>query len=199
MKISFARHGESQANTLRVRSNRGLRHPLTPRGRRQAAQLAEQLRSEGITRIFTSPLLRAIETSVVIAHALGIEYDVAEALREYDLGVLEGRAGHDAWQHWQERFDDWTKHRRWHACIAGGETFYDVRDCFVPFIDGLVRAYGHTDAHLLCVAHGGLYWRMLPCILQNVDTASIASRQGFAHTAVVVTELSPAGLRAITM
>jgi len=33
MKLYFARHGESEANTLGVISNRGLKHGLTDTGR----------------------------------------------------------------------------------------------------------------------------------------------------------------------
>jgi broad specificity phosphatase PhoE len=98
MKIYFARHGESQANIQRVFSNRGLKHPLTPAGRLQAAQLARRLQDRSVTCIYSSPVLRAVETSIVVAHALGIDYEVADALRENDVGVLEGRADDEAWQ-----------------------------------------------------------------------------------------------------
>jgi broad specificity phosphatase PhoE len=43
MMLYFVRHGESEANTLGVISNRGLRFGLTDTGRQQAAALAEKL------------------------------------------------------------------------------------------------------------------------------------------------------------
>ena len=142
MKITFTRHGESHANILRQISNRGLVHPLTRKGREQAAALADKLRERAITRIYTSPLLRAIETSIIVAERLEVDYEVTDALREFDCGIAEGRADQAAWQMWQEVFDDWTTHRRWERRIEGGESFYDVRDRFVPFIEGLVAQYG---------------------------------------------------------
>ena len=93
MRIYFARHGESYANTLGEMSARGLKHPLTPVGRQQALALAKRLRPSKINRIFSSPILRAIETSVLIANELGIEYEVTDALREYDVGILEDKQG----------------------------------------------------------------------------------------------------------
>ena len=99
---------------------------------------------------YSSPMLRAIETSVIVANRLGVEYEVTDALREFDCGSAEGRADEAAWQMWHALFDDWTVHQRWERRMVGGESFYDVRDRFVPFIDGLVSEYCDTDANLLC-------------------------------------------------
>lgn len=196
MRIYFTRHGESQANILRQISNRGLVHPLTPTGRAQAIALAERLRDRAVTRIYTSPLLRAVETSVLVADRLNVAYEVTDALREYDCGSAEGRADEAAWQMWRELFDDWTLHRQWDRRIEGGESFHDVRDRFVPFIEGLVAQHRATDASLLCVSHGGLLWMLLPLVLSNVDYDLIA-RRGLANTTCLVTEYGPNGLRCV--
>ena len=194
MRIIFTRHGESQANILRQISNRGLTHPLTRTGREQAVALADKLRDLAITRIYSSPMLRAIETSVIVANRLNLEYEVTDALREYDCGVAEGRADEAGWQMWQALFDDWSKHKRWERRIEGGESFHDVRDRFVPFIEGLVARYCATDANLLCVAHGGVLWMMLPLVLTNVND-NLMSQHGFGHTTCIVSEPRPDGLR----
>ncbi|MFO7662130.1 MAG: histidine phosphatase family protein, partial [Chloroflexota bacterium] len=76
MKLIFARHGESLANILHEISNRGLKHPLTSNGREQAAALAQALAFRSLDHIYTSPILRAIETAVIVAHRLGVEYEV---------------------------------------------------------------------------------------------------------------------------
>jgi broad specificity phosphatase PhoE len=193
MHILFARHGESQANLNHEIANRGLRYGLTSKGREQALGLAQRLQPLPIARIYSSPLLRAIETSVLLANRLGVDYEISGALREYDCGILEGRSDEAAWQGWQELFDAWTIQRSWGQRIEGGESFYDLRDRFVPFIAGLVELYGQTSANLLCLSHGGLYGMMLPLVLQNVDRAMV-SRYGFDYTACIVTELRPAGL-----
>ncbi len=193
MRIYFARHGESQANVLHEISNRGLRHPLTRRGREQALALADRLQPLPIARLYSSPVLRAVETSVIVAHRLGVDYEVTDALREYDCGVAEGRADETGWQLWHELFDAWVVHRRFEYRLEGGESFYDIRDRFVPFVESLVDRHGAGDAQIVCVAHGGVYWMMLPLVLTNVDHALIA-RHGFDYTACVVAEMRPEGL-----
>jgi probable phosphoglycerate mutase len=196
MRITFTRHGESHANILRQISNRGLVHPLTRNGRAQAVTLADKLRDRAITRICTSPMLRAIETSVIVAERLEVAYEVTDALREFDCGIAEGRADEAAWQMWHEVFDAWTLHGRREQRIEGGESFYDIRDRFVPFIEGLVAQHGDTDANLLCVAHGGVLWLMLPLVLPNVD-ADLMSQHGFGHATCIISELGPDGLRCV--
>ncbi len=74
MRVHFTRHGQSEANVARVVSNRGLVHPLTSQGRSDARRLAASLAGEGIVRVYSSPLLRAIETATVVAHALDAWY-----------------------------------------------------------------------------------------------------------------------------
>lgn len=194
MKVFFARHGESQANVLREISNRGLKHPLTRQGREDALMLARKLRRRSITRIYSSPILRAIETTALVASTLDVEYEVTEGLREYDAGILEGRSDVEAWRLWRDLFEAWTHNERRDSSIEGGESFHQVQERFVAFVDGLVRQYGQTSSNLLCVAHAGLYWMMLPLVVKGVDYELIAAHHGFDHGAVVASELNPDGL-----
>ena len=71
---------------------------------------------------------------------------------------------------------------------AGGENFYDVQQRFVPFIHGLIERYRSTDANLSCAAHGGLYWMMLPQVLQNVDYEFIRAQGGFTYASFITAE-----------
>jgi broad specificity phosphatase PhoE len=194
MKVLFARHGESQANILHEISNRELKHPLTKRGREQALMLAEKLRNQSISRIYSSPVLRAIKTTVILALRLDVDYEVTETLREYDLGELEGKADEKTWQFWQELFDAWTKDRHWERRAPGGENFHHVKNRFVPFIEGLIRQYQETEANLLCIGHGGLYWIMLPLVLTNIDTEFILNHRSFEFASLIISELRSDGL-----
>jgi broad specificity phosphatase PhoE len=189
VQILFVRHGESQANRLHEISNRGLKHGLTEKGRRQARLLARRLAGRGVTRIHTSPLLRAIETTALVASRLHVEYEVTEALREFDCGMAEGRSDPEAWRLWQSVFDAWTVRHEWEASIPGGESLRDMQERFVPFIEDLTQKFGGSDETLLCVSHGGMYWMMLPLILANVNTAFIKDHRGFDYTACIAAEL----------
>ena len=68
-------------------------------------------------------MLRAIETSVILANQLDLDFEIVDALREYDCGILEGRSDEVSWQLWQELFDAWVLHKHWEQRIEGGESF----------------------------------------------------------------------------
>jgi broad specificity phosphatase PhoE len=194
MRIFFARHGESQANILHEISNRGLKHPLTQQGREQATALARSLQDRSISYIYSSPLLRAIETTVILANHLCVSYAITDALREYDLGELEGRSDQRTWEIWQEVFDAWTKHHDWKQRAPGGEDLHQVKGRFLPFIEMLIDCHGGTDTNVLCLAHGGLYGVMLPQVLVNVNPQFLEQHGAFPYASFVVAELRPEGL-----
>src|SRR5579859_6938005 len=107
MKLYFVRHGESEANVLRIISNREEPHALTSNGRQQARALADSLQGTAFARIFSSPVLRARQTAEILAERLGVPYEVTEALREYDCGILEGKGDAPSWALHQANFHEW--------------------------------------------------------------------------------------------
>jgi broad specificity phosphatase PhoE len=187
MKITFVRHGESEANLLNEFSNRGVKHGLTARGRAQAAALAQGLGELSVSRIFSSPLLRAVRTAETLSTALRVPYEAVDALREYDCGVLEGKSDAGSWTEYRSVLEDWIVRRRWERRIAGGESFVEIRDRFVPFIEQLVTAYGDSAEALVLVGHGGLYRCVLPLVLENVDFG-FAMQHPLGHTGYVEAE-----------
>ncbi|OLV15887.1 histidine phosphatase family protein [Deinococcus marmoris] len=68
--------------------------PLTAEGQEQAHRLASQLAQHGITRMVSSPWLRAVDTAQPLATALGLSIETDERLTERVL------SGHDL-PHWQ--------------------------------------------------------------------------------------------------
>jgi broad specificity phosphatase PhoE len=187
MKLYFVRHGESEANLLHEISNRGQKHGLTPQGREQGATLASRLASCNITQLFTSPLLRATQTADILADALGLPYQITDALREYDCGMLEGNSDDATWERYRQLRRDWIDHHHWEARIEQGESFHDMQQRFVPFIQPLLQQTDSSTGAIVFIGHGGLYACMLPLILQNVSFA-MAATYPFPNTAYVFAE-----------
>lgn len=183
-KLYFVRHGESEANTLRVISNREHPHALTELGRQQARALAESLSAVPVSSIFSSPLLRAQETADILARHFGGSHTVTDALREYDCGVLEGRSDRESWRLHHEVFTAWLSGENRARRPDGGESYEDIRTRFVPFVE---RLGGSSGGHIVLVGHGGLFGLMLPHVLTNVDAAFVRAR-GLGHTDCVVAE-----------
>ncbi|MCA9351711.1 class I tRNA ligase family protein [Patescibacteria group bacterium] len=88
--VYFVRHGESEDNVAQLFGRPD--SPLTDLGREQARESGKKLKSEEITKIYTSPYPRAIETANIIAKEIGYQGEIAilEDLHEIDQGNLAG-------------------------------------------------------------------------------------------------------------
>ncbi|CAB9502335.1 Probable phosphoglycerate mutase GpmB [Seminavis robusta] len=170
-QVIVVRHGETAWNKeLRVQGSTDI--PLNAKGLAQAEAVAEAL-SNDITRktavTFSSPLARAKDTATLLASSVSTN----EALREWNLGVLEGLEKHQAMQEYP---DDWKIFSQWanpHATLpladitlTNGESMEQVRWRVVNFINRIVvqqqAAADDTDAPVIvCVTHGGVLGQLL--------------------------------------
>lgn len=172
MKLYLVRHGESEANIQHIISNRQSPFGLTSRGKGQANALAENLKDIPITAIYSSPVLRARETAEILSQKFHIQYQITEALREYDCGILEEKSDDESWKLHGEIAEDWTLNHNYLRKPEGGETFLDIQNRFLPFIESLKHG---NDEHILLIGHGGLFHLMLPLILTNIDNHFVKS------------------------
>ena len=87
--IFIIRHGQTALNNARVLQGRS-NHPLNETGIRQAQQTKQQLQNKGIAfdHVYTSPLIRAVQTAEQIAP--GVSPIIDERLTEMDYGPYEG-------------------------------------------------------------------------------------------------------------
>ena len=96
MMIYFVRHGETEWNREgRFQGREDI--PLNDSGVAQAHRPAEFFKNRNISRIITSPLMRARETAGIIADAHVVPVDIIpdERLTERDLGELSGKTGEE--------------------------------------------------------------------------------------------------------
>ena len=85
--IYIIRHGKTElnkANVLQGRSN----SPLNEEGFAQAQEAAEKLRGIHFDHVFSSPLIRAVQTAQIVAP--GTEPVIDDRLIEMDYGPYEG-------------------------------------------------------------------------------------------------------------
>jgi len=90
LQVYLVRHGETQWNAER-RIQGQSDSALTEKGVRQAEQVAERVKTLGITHVISSDLGRTRHTAEIIARACGVDVTLDARLRELDMGVLERR------------------------------------------------------------------------------------------------------------
>ncbi len=84
------RHGVTNAN-LEGRIQGRLDFPLSPPGQKEASLLADRLRKQSFYAFYSSNLLRAQETSRIIAAQVRSPAPVySPMLQEYDWGIIQG-------------------------------------------------------------------------------------------------------------
>lgn len=197
MKLCFVRHGESTANLRREFSNTGFKHPLTEMGKEQARALALSLSGFDAETIYTSPLMRAVQTAQILADSLHAPVQTTEALCEWSVGTYEGTTDPAGWDLHAQVQDQWFTHGQLDARMPGGESFLDIKRRFAPFIDSLVSEEASSGRSAVLVGHGGLYTAMLPAIFSNVDFP-FARQHGFTYTAHVLAETRPTSLHCLS-
>jgi 2,3-bisphosphoglycerate-dependent phosphoglycerate mutase len=148
-KILLARHGETDWNSERRWQGHSDRR-LNDVGRRQARELAETLRDRRIDAIYSSDLLRAVETAAIVGDHLGLPIEVDAGLREVDVGDWAGRevgeiesADPEAFRRWREGRKGWN----------GGESYEQMGKRVVAAVVRI--AARHPAETILLVTHGG--------------------------------------------
>ncbi len=139
----FLRHGLTDWNTRNLAQG-STDVPLNQDGLDQAVAAASLLAGRGITRIVSSPLLRARATTDIVNAVLHVPVTIDPDLRETAFGVREGTEMLAAW------FSAWIAGS---ATPDGAESFADLRLRAVGAVNPALAAPGLV----LFVAHGGLF------------------------------------------
>jgi broad specificity phosphatase PhoE len=159
--LLLARHGETDWN----RDGRWQGHSntrLNESGRRQAAELAEEL--DGVDVLYSSDLDRARETAEIVARRLGLEVRFDRRLRERSFGAWEGLTMEDI----ESRFAE--PYRRWRAGKSHGAEDAEPFEAFGARVQAFLEDVlaRHPDETVLVIAHGGAI-RVIHALAAGLD------------------------------
>jgi broad specificity phosphatase PhoE len=182
-RIILVRHGETEANRRRHFAESD-EIPLTDKGRMQAHQLALRLaRHFRPAALLSSPFLRAIETSEIVASLLGLRTKVIEGIYERDFGTLRG--------HPYERMGEkmsldslYDPGKTWTWTPEGGESQEEVRLRAGAVLENLRTQYPQQQVVVVC--HGAVIQAIFAHITGSWDEANIPPNCGIMvveHTA----------------
>ena len=151
-RILAIRHGETAWN-VDTRLQGHLDIPLNTTGRWQAQRAAMGLAEEAIHAIYTSDLLRALETAHAIAQMSGAALQTIEGLRERSFGVFQGKTYKEIETLWPEQSMRWRK-REPDFAPEGGESLKALHERIQGVVNTL--AARHVGQQIVMVAHGGV-------------------------------------------
>lgn len=167
--IILARHGETASNTAGTISTQAPGNELTAAGHDQAAALGRALALRRPSQIYSSHLIRAVETARIVADAVGAMPLTEPDLREIDAGALEGRSDAAAYSTLNNVLTRWT-HGDLDARIGeDGEDGHHL----VARVRGLLRRWArcHSGGTVVAIAHGGLLEITVPHLAANLPSA----------------------------
>ena len=156
IEIIVVRHGETLENKRRIIQGQSEGY-LSEYGKEKNKELGNLLKDKKIDKIYTSTLIRAVDTAKEIhKHHTDIELEPAESLIEWNLGVLEGKKypeNLDVTSHWE-----------------GKERPESVKSRLMLFLNKIVSK--HQDQTILFVSHG-LTIKVLSTILDDLPLEEI--------------------------
>lgn len=159
MVIYLVRHGETDANKNKIMQGQTQNLQLNETGIRQATNLKNKLKDIKFDACFTSPLIRAWSTAMIL---VGDRVEIKEDKRliERYLGNLEGkdRKTYNASKYWD------------YSLNSNDEDVESIQDIFKrcnSLINDLKDKYNNNDT-ILIVSHGAVT-RCLHHIIKNSD------------------------------
>lgn len=151
-KVILVRHGETDWN----KEGRFLGQsnpPLNKQGILQAEAAAARWANEKIDRIFSSDLLRTIETSQIIANLHNRRIITVPYLREIDFGAWEGLKYEEIQKHYPELLKNWVTDA-FHTSVPEGETPLEVIER-VQNAWNYINITANDGDTIMVVTHGG--------------------------------------------
>jgi broad specificity phosphatase PhoE len=166
VELTLVRHAQSTANRDGILQGQ-TDAPLSELGRRQASQLAAWFRERSLVwdAMYTSPLIRARDTALIIARALGREAPSDDPdLAEIHAGSMQGKTGPELrrehpsfYMRAVDGLGDYSE--------FGGESYADVQRRVQRFIKKLVERHRDGDQRVLAISHGGLLFQLAKALI----------------------------------
>jgi broad specificity phosphatase PhoE len=150
-RVLLIRHGQSEGNAA-GRFGGHTATPLSARGREQAEATARALATENLCAIYSSDLLRAIETAQPLAHLTKLEIQLTDAFRERSVGVMEGLTFEEAAQQHPEQYAA-LLHRDFEHVLRGGESYRQLLDRAARELDQAIER--HRGTSIAVFSHTG--------------------------------------------
>jgi len=180
--VFVVRHGESVDNASGDRYSGITDSPLTERGLRQAEDVGRALQKEGIDRIYTSPMKRAVMFARVIQSKTGGMLIIDRRLRELDYGDWEGLTHQEVFERWPKLYtaykQDPIKNRP-----PNSEDPREAAERILSLWSDILRSMSHENFHrVVLVTHNSIAKILLCSILgeplsryreRRIDNASI--------------------------
>lgn len=149
LSIYLIRHGQTDWN-IEGRYQGQADPPLNKNGLKQAEDLYENLKDEHLNLVYTSPLIRAKQTALILTQQLKIPLKDDPRLMEIHQGKWQTKLRAEIEAAYPDVFKAWETNP-WQVTPPGGENLSQVQDRVNAAIDEISRL--HPDQKVGIVTH----------------------------------------------
>lgn len=182
--LILERHGQSDGNVLKMFTGH-TDLPLTELGKKQVKKSAEFVVGKyKIDKIYSSDLIRAMQTAQFVADKTGLEIIKSENLRELFAGKWDGQL----FTYIEENFpEDWAiwQNDPGNSRSTGGESMKEL-SCRV--VSELTRIAEENDGKTVFIATHATPVRVAQCHFKNWDVEDIKSLSFSTNASLTVVE-----------
>lgn len=150
-RIILIRHGESEGNAEN-RFGGHLPMGLSLQGRLEAVETAKALANEEVHAIYSSDLLRAVETAMPLAELKNLPIEETHAFRERNVGVLQGLTFKEAAEKFPKDYKALLQ-RDFDYVIHNGESYRQVLKRAAGELDNIIK--NHKGESIVIFTHTG--------------------------------------------
>ena len=159
MELFLCRHGKTEHNENGIVQGQ-MDSRINEEGREQARRLRDRLAEEGISKVYSSSMTRAVETAEIVAEPHDLEVEKSEELKEVSRAEFEGERFEDLIE---EIFDSETEDYLWKP--EGGESLEEVKERGLNFLNSIKEK--NEGEKVVVVSHGGTISSTLLGILEH--------------------------------
>lgn len=149
VNLILVRHGETEFNRQRLILGRGP-EPLNATGQAQALAAAVAVSRDAPFVLYSSPIVRTIQTAEAIASECSVAFTPMPGLEEIDAGDLEGLTGSQLQEQYPDVMRGWRNDPA-SAKMPNGESLGDVQNRTWAVINDIAQR--HEDDTVVVVTH----------------------------------------------
>jgi len=166
MRLTLIRHGESEGNVKKLIYGHK-DYTLTEKGLLQAKYITNYVKDKNITKVFTSPLIRAKTIGQMICNDKQITLNEDTRIKEMNYGIFEGLTQKEAEEKYKEHFNNFLNDYLNYE-IPKGEGYKS----FVKRVNEFIEEVKKEKGHIVIVSHGGVIRQILSYLLE-IDESNV--------------------------
>lgn len=168
-RLFMVRHGQSAGN-VEGRFGGHSPTPLSALGAKQAEHVAQALAKERINVIYSSDLLRAVQTAEPLAKILNLKINATEVFRERHVGVLEGLTFDEARKEFPDDYYALVN-RNLNHIITEGESYSQLLKRTTDFLHDILER--HKGERIAIFSHTGTICFLTLYILGAIHSETV--------------------------